>query len=657
MLDKCTKERSKAMGRYFLDLLRSDKIYKPFYTELQLKIESMHDSVRDIIKYIEKYKCNINDKEKASYCRALINEYLISILESSLTRGFAKMTRIHTFADNIADNVSATKSKLYATHNSFVVFGCPESSDIDIVVFVADKDNHNGKTKELSQNSINEIRDALTTLGYDTKKVLDITTAHVCSGRIIGSSKGGSETQNIILATWKYHKQIMGSDTHLPLALQLNPIIRIEFSESDIFDKLRAFAKYVLDYAEDIVPADRYKIFRPIKKEIYAKGGDHMMILMRDILQYIISDPEQIKINQMDPIKYHDHYKALVMKLIQSITYNKYMNVSYTKRLIVDNITRIFDDCKGADVKSYRECAEWFLFRGKQGRYCSELFPKLLSMYHGIVDVFLAKYHVEPVIFSRDTIMRVQWNENILISQDLFEMFIASPNICTEAFEQRWKALYHDDSINEKFQIISSNEKEFYHWLDESMGIDPNVMRVFKKCFIFLNQRSPEWLDMLANKFVCGSNRANINMSSFQGSYNLIRGSIIELLAIHLFDPAKHFAKSSDRFMKLNLGFIVESDTVGAKGFAPDLVLIGISNHTVELILVEIKGLHSLHKNSDYYRGLSLARQQVQSGRTILSHDALSDKLIIRRGIIILCCVDAGQLIMEIHNVVLDMKN
>jgi hypothetical protein len=641
------------MGLCFLDLLRSNKMYEPFYTELQAKIENIDDCVRDIIKYIERHRST----HDYALDRRLINEYLISILESSLTRGFAKLSRIHTFTEDFMDNISDTGSKLYATYDSFIVFGCPESSDIDIVVFVPDNDSHDGKTKELSQKSINEIRRTLSTIGYDERD-MDITTACVCSGRIIGSSKGGAETQNIILATWKYHKQIMASDP-VPLALYLHPIDWIEFSESEIFDKLRAFAKYVLDYAEDIVPVDRYKIFRPIKKEIYAKGGDHMMILMRDILQYTIHDPEQIRINHMDQIKYHNHYKALVMKLIQIITHNKYNIISYSKKTLVDDIKLVFDDYKDADVKKYRDGAEWFLFRGTRGEYCSELFPKLLTIYHGIVDVFLAKYHVDPVIFSRDTMMRVQLDENILtITQELFEMFIASPNICTEAFEQKWKTIYCDESINEKFQIISSDGKEFFDHL-ESLGICIDVIQLFKHSFIFLNQRSPEWLDMLANKFVCGSNAANINLNSFQGSYNLIRGSIIELLAIRLFDPDKHFKNNGSRckFMKLNLGFIVESDTVGAKGFAPDLVLIGISDHAVELILVEIKGLHSLQKNSDYYRGLSLARHQVQSARQIFSNSVSNDRLIIQRGIIILCCIKDERLIMEIHDIVLDLKN
>ena len=91
---KCTKAQSNAMGRYFLDLLRSDKMYEPFYTELQTKIKNMHDSVRDIIKYIDRYKCDDENKEKESSSeRTLINEYLISILETSLVRGYAKLSR------------------------------------------------------------------------------------------------------------------------------------------------------------------------------------------------------------------------------------------------------------------------------------------------------------------------------------------------------------------------------------------------------------------------------------------------------------------------------------------------------------------------------------------------------------------------------------
>ena len=79
----------------------------------------------------------------------------------------------------------------------------------------------------------------------------------------------------------------------------------------------------------------------------------------------------------------------------------------------------------------------------------------------------------------------------------------------------------------------------------------------------------------------------------------------------------------------------------------PNTTILWPPNHA--LIPVEIKGLKYTKKNSDYFRGLHMARKQVSTVTTVMSQYLTQKQLIIRRGIVILCCVENGQFHMEIH--------
>jgi hypothetical protein len=119
----------------------------------------------------------------------------------------------------------------------------------------------------------------------------------------------------------------------------------------------------------------------------------------------------------------------------------------------------------------------------------------------------------------------------------MLSLFFESPKIFTEEFETLWIRKYGSAGINLQFRIPCSDEKNFY---DDYKNLDPDVLCIFKQCFIFVDQRSPEWLFMLSTKFVCENNGGVIDKTTFQGPYNLIRGATIELLAMHLFDPILH---------------------------------------------------------------------------------------------------------------------
>jgi hypothetical protein len=642
-------------GVLILGLLEQDKMPEEFYDVLNGKMSRNDQTIRGFAKYVEKNNtqkwCSMTEEMK----RKLVNRYFIDMLEKS-SSGITKLCRICDFSNNLINLIKSLDQNHYSIPDSFVVFGCPESTDIDVTCFVRKEDNHMGKTKELSSESIQCIRLKLQDLGYDTEnREIDINTVYVDpdTQMITGSSKGGVETQNIINATHMYHKQVMDEQTLIPRALHLHPMKNIEFTDEVIFEKLRAFAKFVLDYAEDLMTPRDYQSFRPIKMELYKQGGDQMIRYMQHILKHITLDPIKALAHHINMTKYHDRFKSMVMKLLQILLYSRCKETIYVKIQLADSIHRIVDVTKESKdhIEIYESGALWCMFRGNRGRHCPELFPLLLRLYDQTANHFLNKYVVEPLIFSREHVCSIQEKYHVVQGFDhgLLESFISSPEFYTDEFEAQWVEKHGLSSdVNRHFIIPCSDQKEFYRTYS---ALDQEVIDLFNQSFIFVDQRSPEWISMIKHRFVCGSSSGSIDNTTFQGSYNLIRGAVLELLAIHLFDPS---SAGLPGFSKWFLGFIVEHDIKGSRGFAPDMVLISADSgdQIPEIIVVEIKGLKHNRKNADYYRGLHLATKQIRSAQDILSPKGISrDKLKITRGLILLCCIQDKELKMEIHHV------
>lgn len=657
MTDSKNSGLGKKHGVLLLKIFSEDIMIPEFYKVLFEKMDRTDNAVRDIIKHVE----NTNGMKlkfiQERIKRASVNTFLINLINYSVSKGITKLCRIYEFTDH---DIQTMIPNHFSSPDSFLVVGCPDSTDIDTIVFVREQDCYMGKTKELTDESISQIREQLRDLKYDVdNRELDINIVYVNpkTRMITASSKAGTETQNIINATHMLHKQVMtecmtdsGLQT-MPLGMYLHPVVNIKFTDKEVLDKLRAFAKYVLDYAEHI--SRDYALFRPIRLDLYTQGGDQMMRFMEGITKYIVCDPVEVKRLDLDMIKYHDRFKSMTMKLLQILLHDRCNDTAYVKADLAKTVHRIFS-LESDEVRTrYEAGALWLLFRGHRGSFCPELFPTLLEHYILIVNECLARTEIEPCIFREDDILIAQKEQNIVtaLNDRMLSLFVESPEIFTEEFEKLW--IEHHGSgteINSQFKIACSDEKEFYNTYK---NFDPDVLHVFKQCFIFVPQRSPEWLDMLSNRFVCGNNGGTIDNSTFQGRYNLIRGAIIELFAMHLFDPTLHAGLRG--FKKWSLGFIVEKNATGSKGFAPDMILISDDadqdHGTPEFILIEIKGLKCSRKNADYYRGLHLATKQIGSGRDILSQFVSQDKLKIQRGIIILCCVENQQFMMEVHHV------
>jgi hypothetical protein len=249
---------------------------------------------------------------------------------------------------------------------------------------------------------------------------------------------------------------------------------------------------------------------------------------------------------------------------------------------------------------------------------------------------------------------------------------LESPKDATSEFEELWSAFSNDRTINSIF--IQDIEPSIRMLRDIRERISAETLQVIESQFIMVAQRTNEWKFLLSEFYKCGNNGAKIG-KSFQASYNLIRGSILEKWCT-TFCPVLHkldmmidmVGKNRSirngvmdgviEIIPLEVGLVVEQIGLkGCMGVAPDLLLLCLREVDGEimeslLIPVEVKGFKtgksaiSPCENSDYRRGVSLARRQIRSVK-----DIVRNGFVIEFGLIILCWIHDEQLGMEVHTV------
>jgi hypothetical protein len=350
------------------EMFKNQTMIKSFYLSLFDKMKNKDNCVRDILNIIPKNLLNNLDNLSDSdqeYIQKIVNEFLISLFDKFVNKGLMKINRIHEFTDDEIDSMFANN---FADYDSFVVMGCPESTDIDVVAFVRENDHDNGQTKLLSKMSTHRLYSELKDLGYDIiNKEIDICLVYVdpVSQLIVAASKADVETQNIINDTWHYHKQIMNEKQNLPKALVLHLMRYVDFTKEQLFNKLRTFAKYVLDYAEDICLD--YRSFRPSKVEAYTQGGQTMMLFLQKS-DWIVHDPSKLA-PVLDIGIWQTRFKAIIMKLLQICLIFSTGKTIYVKSELALSIRDSFDSLSLSPdkIKEYEEGALYYLFRGNRG--------------------------------------------------------------------------------------------------------------------------------------------------------------------------------------------------------------------------------------------------------------------------------------------------
>jgi hypothetical protein len=496
-------------------------------------------------------------------------------------------------------NIEELCPEYFSRYLSFYVIGCPDSTDIDVIIVIDKIYLMNGIPLPLYSSENQRLLSELSELGYDISRSIDYNIIIIENGYIIGQTKGGIDTSNIIIRTHHLHAQKYVYDLNLV------------FIQSEIINRIKSIAKFILDYLENV--AIDYHSIRSEKNDIYAQGNDKRIEYSLTILDKIYLNTSSL--DEVHAKGWHDFMKSVTMKIIQLALQFYHSDYEFIK----ENLAQL-----SARFDFNPENTRWFLFRGKRGEFSDRFIPQLFELYNTIVLQYNSNQHVINVSFPK-TIL----TNNTQLSETLFAEFIASPTKPSEKFQQEFTINYPDCEINTLFPIAINNIDEL------------TLPSQIKSQIIQVPQRSDEWIWMLSEFYQCGKNSGTIK-NTIEGKYNLLRGSITESLILEYFQPSM-IGLSTD-WQKIQVGLLVEEvNQKGSRGCSPDLLLVREN----QIIPVEIKTLHCSNKNNDYYRGLELAKKQCHSVRDIL--DSTNKYNLFSQYLIILGYYSTTDLILECH--------
>ena len=527
----------------------------------------------------------------------IICENLISLLDTP-------QSKIKTLKDiiSVIGEIHITTYDLYTQfYISWVVIGCPVSTDIDVVVFVTKENIKDGKPLELSPTLLITLMTELRDAGYSIESINDLDINVLCvneSGHIIANAKGGAEIANIINLTHQYHKQKY-------------PIHYLQTIEVSIFDKLRAISKFILDKLKNLT--QDYEKIRSSKQEAYQNGTDAMILFT--VSEDFLGNLDLVNINNTKEWK--DLWKSLTMKFCQLILLvNK--QYEYTKEQLAKKTGKLFPE-----LENLTDELLWFLFRGNKGCIdnTEDTIRFLHQKYCEIVANHFASVKPTYMTITKDTLLDTIIEQELHFPEDLLKAFFESPNVPTSTFEKLW-----DEFVllyKEVYNVSSFSLNKLFQTPVSSLGDRLKLFTLLGKTnyeqFVWIAQRSDEWF-ALRKLYPGGTDLGNIG-ETLQAIYNLIRGSITEMIIQELFSPSVIGLKNED-YSWIDTGLIHNAK----KSCAPDGLLVS----STDIIPVEIKSLHSTVRNSDYYRGIKLATKQCNSVRTILNRpDVITHYLVI----------------------------
>lgn len=476
------------------------------------------------------------------------------------------------------DSSESSGTVKYIVVKSFVVMGCPKSTDIDIAVEVTSRTDLRGKV------DTEMLLSKLAALGYDTTKELDITTVYVEKGNIMETNKGSSdEVQNIVYYTYGYHTQMYPCFVLAPVTL-------------DIVGKIRTAAKFVLDYMKILIGPIEYQIEREGRRQAYQGIWNRVT--------YVASIFHKISLQENKLHEWLSMMKSLTMKIIQTLLLENNI-YEYTKPGLAAKLSELYpeDPTLSSD-------ALWFLMRGY---YDNPTVPTTFLTF--LMNQFrrLAVEYKPVELKWIDLPLNTAVNPTEL-PDAVYQEFLKSPITPTSDFVQQFMALCRDQHINKIFPIRCTNiDKITDGLLDHIVDVD---------------QRSDEWKKLLTF-YTCGTNSgvpvydpltSSVDWVTFY--YNLIRGCIVELMIIRNLDFSIMFPHMSNsrELTKITVGLLVEEkDKRGSVGIAPDILLLLDNN---EIVPVEIKCLVGKPADNASYRGtIHLATLQLgTSVRIIRQH-------------------------------------
>ena len=581
-----TTPLTKGFANKLSSFLNGDESYKEWEQFSQLVEHIRTNSRNNILRGITD---DITDDIICEKLISLLNSFPINTLKNILS---------------VIGEIHITTYDLYTQfYISWVVIGCPGSTDIDVVVFVTKKNIKDGKPLELSTTLLITLMTELRDARYNIASIDDLDINVLCVnefGHIIANAKGGAEIANIINTTHQHHTQKY-------------PIPYLQTIEVSIFDKLRAISKFILDNLKNLTPD--YEKIRSAKQAAYHNGTETMIKVT--VSEDFLGNLDLVNINNTKEWK--DLWKSLTMKFCQLILLvNK--QYEYTKEQLAIKTGKLFPERENLTDELL-----WFLFRGNKGRIDIDNTEDTIRFLHQKYCVIVANHFasVKPtyMTITKNTLLKTIIEQELHFPEDLLKAFFESPNVPNSTFEKLWvefvllyKEVYDVSSfsLNKLFQTPVSS-------LVDRLKLFTLLGKTNYEQFVWIAQRSDEWF-ALRKLYPGGTDLGNIG-ETLQATYNLIRGSITEMIIQELFSPSVIGLKNED-YSWLDTGLIHN----GKKSCAPDGLLVS----STDIIPVEIKSLHSSVRNSDYYRGIELATKQCNSVRTILNRpDVITHYLVI----------------------------
>ena len=310
-------------NEHFYPILRL--LFEEYYNELKCATkEELGSFLTQIVMQIEPWKSNSESNADSNITKMINSKH----------QNIEKLFKIVKKYEH---------SIKYAEYKLFNVFGCPLSTDIDVMVIM---NNNNDLYKDID---INKIKHELQSLGYDVEnRTIDINKAIISDGVIIRSLKGGIEANNIIFSTYKYHKQLYNCC--------IAKMVKLDFDE-----KLVSTAKFILDHGRVLIGDTEYeKIHNEVKNSFSSESK-------LKLAKYMI---KLIKLNK-DSKDSKDKIKSLTMKIIQLIIAKRDDDYEYTKEGMALKFAKYYPE--------YYDGALWLLTRGSRGVYQEECLKILIN--------------------------------------------------------------------------------------------------------------------------------------------------------------------------------------------------------------------------------------------------------------------------------------
>jgi len=470
----------------------------------------------------------------------------------------------------------------YITDFNAIIIGCPDSTDIDILIQIDESyDINNVKIHEsdiisqLEKKCIYEI---------DKTKKIDTNIIHIRNKKVISSQKGSIKTLQGII----YYTQHLHMKKEYFLDIDKADKFKIE-------DRIIPPINFILFNVDIFCGKDKSNELRD--KKIFAINSNEKdkvnFILENNIMNIIIDN--LIEIND----KNKDYIKALFVKLSTIILIDNDMSDNtdyYTKKGISKLIDKIYPNTSNFSL--------YYLFRGNMGVFDKNFLKMIFDEYIIYVKTYIDNFDYKWNNIDINIAKNVEY-----IDKQMQYLFWKDPLKPSDEFIEYFDKISLDTNIEKHFIIQSSNEKDY----------DFDKIPEFINKVSFVNQRSPEWFELRKIYPPCGITKFNKYTDYprtdkwINDLYHLICGSIGEQYVMFNINWSEIF----NGYKFIVVGMLIDYDK--KYSISPDGFLINFETH--DIIPVEIKCIRG-EKNlfsKTIMREIKMAKEQLKSIKNIMN--------------------------------------